>query len=201
MDISALYKISYGLYVLTAKEGEKSNGCIINTVNQVTETPNRITIAVNKQNYTHDLILNTGLFDVAIMDQNAPFEVYKHFGFQSGKDHDKMKGMEFAVSDSGILYPVEHVTAMIEGKVFQTVDLGTHSLFIADVTDAKMITGVEPVTYAYYHANVKPKPQAAPEKKGYRCTICNYVYEGEELPPDYICPLCKHGVEVFEKIG
>lgn len=200
MEVSALYKISYGLYILSASEGEKDNGCIINTVNQVTEFPNRITIAVNKQNFTHDMIANTGNFNVAILDQNAPFSVYQQFGFLSGRDHDKMQGMECKRSENGVLYPVENVTAYLEGKVFQTVDLGTHSLFLADVTDAKMITGVEPVTYSYYHSHVKPQPEAQTEKKGYRCTICNYVYEGEELPPDYICPLCKHGVEVFEKI-
>ncbi len=200
MDVSALYKISYGLYVLTSKDGDKDNGCIINTVNQVTEFPNRITIAVNKENYTHDMILKTGDFNIAILDQNAPFSIYKQFGFQSGKDCDKMEGVVCKRTANGVAYPSENITAYIEGKVFDTVDLGTHTLFIADVTDAEMVTGVEPVTYSYYHSNVKPKPEIPKESKGYLCKICGYIYEGDTLPDDYICPWCKHGVDAFEKI-
>ena len=202
MDQKAMFQLTYGLFVLTAKENDKDNGCIINTAIQVTTTPNRITIAVNKQNYTHDMIMRTGKFNVSILDQSAPFELFQRFGFQSGRTADKFAGLQLARSENGLAYPAEHVSAVLCGKVVQTVDLGTHTLFLADVEDGFLVTGGQPLTYAYYHAHVKPKPQPAAEpKKGWRCKICGYIYEGEELPADFICPICKHGAADFEPIG
>lgn len=199
MDNKAMFKLSYGLYVLTAKDQGKDNGCIINTAAQVTTTPNRITVAVNKQNYTHDMIKNSGEFNVSVLDQTAPFSVFQNFGFQSGRDTDKVSGMNMERSANGILYLKESTAAYISGKVVQEVDLGTHTLFLADVTDAEMLSGKEAVTYSYYQANIKPKPEKT-EKKGYRCKICGYIYEGETLPEDYVCPICKHGAIDFEPI-
>lgn len=202
MDNTAMFKLSYGLFVLTARDGEKDNGCIINTAAQVTTTPNRITIAVNKQNYTHDMIVKTGVFNVSILDETAPFSLFQDFGFRSGRDCDKFDGKEIARAENGVAYISDFTSAYISGKVVSTVDLGTHTLFVADVTDAQVISENEPVTYAYYHKNIKPAPQSAPkteEKVAYRCRICGYVHEGE-LPEDIVCPICKHGASDFERI-
>ena len=193
-----MFKLSYGLFVLTAKDGGKDNGCIINTVQQVTSTPNRISIAVNKQNYTHDMILKTGIFNVSVLTEETPFEVFKHFGFQSGRDVDKFASCtEDVRSENGLKYLPKYCNAVMSGKVIQTVDCGTHTLFIADVTFAQVLSDAPSVTYEYYFANIKPKPQKS-EKKKYVCKICGYVYEGDELPADFVCPLCKHGAEDFE---
>ncbi len=201
MDSSCMYQLTYGLFVLSAAEGEKQNGCIINTAMQVTTTPNRISITVNKQNYTHDMVLRTGIFNVSILDQTAPFALFQRFGFQSGRDADKLAGLDVAHSENGVFYPTQGVTAVISGKVVQTVDLGTHTMFIADVTDGFKVSSATPMTYAYYHANVKPKPQPKiDDKKGWRCKICGYIYEGDPLPADFICPICKHGAIDFEQI-
>lgn len=201
MDLSAMYQLTYGLFVLSAKEGDKENGCIINTAMQITTTPNRILIAVNKQNYTHDMILRTGVFNVSILDQSAPFHLFERFGFQSGRDADKLIGLATAHSENGIFYPTQNVSAVISGKIAQTVDVGTHTLFIADVTDCFPVSSGTPLTYAYYHANVKPKPQPkTTEQKAWRCKICGYIYEGDPLPADFICPLCKHGAIDFEPV-
>lgn len=196
-----MFQLTYGLFVLSASENGKDGGCIINTATQVTVSPNRITIAVNKQNFTHDMIERTGLFTLSILDESAPFELFQRFGFQSGRTVDKFAGLSYEKGENGILRPAEHVSAWINGKVVQSVDLGTHTLFVADVEDAELSSGKTPVTYSYYQANIKPKPQPDAPKKGWRCKVCGYVYEGEELPPDFICPICKHGAADFEKIG
>lgn len=200
MNNKAMFQLSYGLYVLTAKEGEKDNGCIINTAAQVTTTPNRITVAVNKQNLTHDMIRNTGIFNVSILDQTVKFFTFHNFGFQSGRNADKFADIPVERGENGIYFLKENTSAYISGKIVQEIDLGTHTLFLADVTDAELLSGKESVTYAFYQANIKPQP-AKTEKKGYRCRICGYVYEGDELPADYICPVCKHGASDFEKIS
>ena len=198
MNKNAMFKLSYGLYVLSAKE-EKHNGCIINTAVQVTNTPNRISVAVNKQNYTHDMICNTKEFNLSILDQTVPFSIFENFGFKSGRTEDKMVGIDYEISPNGLMYLSKYTSAYISGKVFQQIDLGTHTLFLADVTDAEMVSGLESVTYSYYQDNIKPK-KTTTDKKGYRCKICGYIYEGEPLPEDFICPICKHGAEDFEKI-
>lgn len=200
MNNAAMFQLTYGLFVLTAKDGEKDNGCIINTVQQVTSTPNRISIAVNKNNYTHDMIIKTGEFNVSILSEEVPFDIFKHFGFQSGRDTDKFTEFDACDrSENGIAYLNKYANAFLSGKVVQTVDLGSHTLFIADVTDGEVLSSVPSVTYAYYHKNIKPQPQAT-KAKGWRCKICGYIYEGEELPADFICPICKHGAADFERI-
>lgn len=199
MDKAAMYKLTYGLFVLTAKEGEKDNGCIINTAMQVTTSPNRIIIVVNKQNYTHDMIMGTKTFNVSCLSENASFEVFKHFGFQSGKDVDKMEGKSYLRAENGIVYVEDMANAYISGKVVSETDLGTHTMFLADVTDAKVLNDAESVSYSYYQKNIKPAPQPA-KKKGWVCKICGYVYEGEDLPEDFICPLCKHPASDFEPL-
>ena len=201
MDNKAMFKIGYGLYVVTAEENSKHNGCIINTTMQVTDTPMRISITVNKRNKTHDMIKNTGKFNISILTEKASFDVFKHFGFQSGADVDKFEGYQGAVkSSNGLYYITNGVNAFISGSVTQTVDLGTHTMFIADVVDAQVLSDDKSVTYDYYQENIKPKPEAPKAKKGYRCVICGYIYEGDELPADYVCPICKHGVSDFEEI-
>ncbi|MEA5047997.1 MAG: flavin reductase [Eubacteriales bacterium] len=199
IDNAALFAISYGLFVLSAKEGERDNGCIINTVIQATSTPKRIAFAVNKENLTHDMVLKTGVFNVSILSESATFPLFERFGLQSGKSADKFAGFDaYTRSVNGITYVTEGVNALLSGKVIATQDCGTHTLFIADVTEAKKLSKEPSVTYEYYRKNIKPKPAAeATKKKGWLCTVCGYIYEGEELPPDFICPVCKHGVEVF----
>ena len=199
IDNIAMFKLSYGLYVLSAKD-EKDNGCIINTAIQVTSDPNRISVTVNKQNLTHDMILKTGIFNVSMLTQSAPFEIFKHYGFQSGKNTDKIiDNPALTRSENGLFYLPACTNAFISGKVVNTLDLGTHTMFIADVTEAKVLSGEPSVTYDYYQNNIKPKKQETP-KKGYICKVCNYVYEGDELPDDFVCPICKHGKTDFEKL-
>ena len=201
MNKEAMYKLSYGLFVLTAKEGKKDNGCIINTVMQVTNTPNRISIAVNKNNYTHDMILHTGVFNLSLLSEEAQFDVFKRFGFASGRDTDKFAGDDTSPrTANGLRYLSEAVCAVISGHVLQTVDCGTHTLFIADVTEAVTLSDVPCVTYQFYFDHIKPKPVVTEKKTGYICKICGYIYEGDTLPEDFICPLCKHGAADFEKI-
>lgn len=199
MDNKAMYQLTYGLFVLSAKDGEKDNGCIINTAGQVTTTPNRITIVVNKANYTHDMIRKTGEFNLSMLDETAPFAIFERFGFQSGREVDKLHGFEVERAANDIFYLKEHASAFLAGKVVQEFDLGTHTLFLADVTDGEVLSEQPSVTYAYYQNNIKPKPQAE-KKTGYRCVICGYIYEGDPLPEDFICPICKHGASDFEKI-
>ena len=202
VEPNAMFKLSYGLFVLTAREASRDNGCIINTVTQLTDSPKRISIAVNKQNLTHDMILKTGVFNVSILSERAPFAIFKHYGFQSGRDTDKFAGVPaLARAQNGVYYLPDSTNAFLSGKVTQTIDLGTHTLFIADVTEARVLSDAPSMTYAYYFENVKPKPAALEKKTGWVCKICGYVYEGEELPPDFICPLCKHGAEDFEKLS
>ncbi len=200
IEPNAMFKLSYGLFVLTAG-GEKDNGCIINTVTQITDSPKRISIAVNKANYTHDLILKSGAFNVSILDTNADFALFTRFGFQSGRDADKFAGLDsIARSENGLIYLTKMCNAFLSGKVIQTLDYGTHTVFIADVTEAKLLENTPSMTYAYYFEHVKPQPNNLTTPHGWICKICGYVYEGDELPADYICPLCKHGVEDFERV-
>lgn len=198
MDMNALFKLSYGLFVLSAKENGKDNGCIINTAMQLTDTPAQIAVAVNKQNYTHDMVKNTGIFNLSVLSQDAVFWIFQHYGFQSGRDVDKFANLPEARTENGVRYVQGCTNAVISGKVVSTVDCGTHTLFIAEVTDAKILSEEPSVTYQYYFDHIKPKPQPK-EKKSWVCKICGYVYEGEELPADYICPWCKHGIEAFEE--
>ena len=201
VEKNAFFSFSYGLFVLTAREGEKDNGCIINTAAQLTDTPKRISIAVNKANYTHDMIRRTGVFNLSMLSTDAPFGLFQHYGFQSGRDVDKfadVKGM--ARATNGVYYLPYSTNAFVSGKVTQEIDLGTHTLFIADVTEARVLSGAPSMTYSFYFANVKPKPAALTKQTGWVCKICGWVYEGEELPPDIVCPLCKHGAADFERL-
>ena len=205
MDMKAMYKLSYGLFVLTAKRGEKDNGCITNTAIQVTSEPNRISIAVNKANYTHDMVLETGKFNVSIISEKADFDLFKHFGFQSGRDVDKFADFtDCARAENGIFYITKGTNAVISAEVEQCIDLGSHTLFIAKVTDLMVLDAASSATYEYYQNNIKPKPQAVGTTPTgqtiWRCRICGYEYVGEELPEDFICPLCKHPASYFEKV-
>lgn len=199
MDEKAMFKLSYGLFVVTAREGEKDNGCITNTVQQVTVSPNRITVAVNKANYTCGMIERTKKFNVSILSESAVFDTFKHWGFQSGANVDKAVDITFSRADNGVIYVTEGVNAVLCAEVSQIIDLGTHLLFIADVSDAFVLNETPSATYAYYHKNIKPAPQAQ-KKKGWVCTICGYIYEGETLPDDFICPLCKHPASDFKAL-
>lgn len=205
LDPTALFTLSYGLYVLTAREGGRDLGCIVNTVTQLTENPTRIALSVNKQNFTCEVIRRTGLFNVSVLTEAATMDLFRHFGFQSGRDVDKFAGRTDPVSENGLRYIGGPANALISGKVEQAVDCGTHMLFIALVTEARKLSDAPSMTYAYYFANVKPKPQPKPAqekpRRGFVCRICGYFYEGDELPPDFICPLCKHGAADFEPVG
>jgi flavorubredoxin/flavin reductase (DIM6/NTAB) family NADH-FMN oxidoreductase RutF len=202
VDPAVMFKLSYGLFVLTARDGNKDNGCIINTAAQLTVSPVRIAITVNKANYTHDMIIKTGEFNIGILSESVTFNNIKQFGFSSGKNTDKFAGCGNDIrSANGIRYLSEHTNAVISGKVIQSVDCGTHTLFIADVTQAFILSNEPSVTYQYYFDHIKPKPQFPKEnKKGFVCKICGYVYEGDSLPDDYICPLCKHGAKDFDRL-
>ena len=200
MDTKALQKIQYGLFVLSSQQDGKDNACIVNTVVQVTSSPVCIVVTVNKQNLTHDMIAATNKFNVSIVDVTAPFAIFERFGFQSGRTADKFKDFDGAVrTGNGLMRLTDHACAFISGWVISSVDLGTHTMFIARVADCEVLSSNEAMTYNYYHANVKPKP-ATDAKKGFRCKICGYIYEGDQLPPDFVCPLCKHGAEDFERI-
>ena len=190
MNNNAMYKLTYGLFVVTAKEGDKDNGCIVNTVSQVTTSPNRITVAINKQNYTHDMIMNTGIFNVSILTEKSKFSTYQNFGFQSGKDVDKFEKFTFKRAENGVVYIPEETNAFISAKVVEKIDLGTHTLFIADVTDAEVLSEDTSVTYEYYHKNIKPAPKKDDEKKtGWICIICGYIYEGRITGRFYLSTL------------
>ena len=201
VEQNAMFSLSYGLFVLTARDGAKDNGCIINTVTQLTDSPKRISIAVNKANLTHDMIVKTGEFNVSVLSNDAPFALFQHYGFQSGRNTDKFAGVQgMARSTNGIYYIPYCTSAFLSAKVTQTVEFETHTLFIADVTEAKLLSNVPSMTYAYYFANVKPKPAVLQKQTGWVCKICGWVYEGEELPPDIVCPLCKHGAADFARL-
>ena len=198
-DLSALFNIGYGLYVVTSNDGKKDNGLIVNTIMQVTNTPNRIAVAINKENYSHHVIKQSGIMNVNCLNIEAPFKIFEKFGFVSGRNVDKFEGEEVSKSDNELPYLSKYVNSFLSLKVEEYVDLGTHGMFICSVTEARVLNNVETMTYTYYQNNVKPKPETE-GKKGYVCKVCGYVYEGDELPEDYICPLCKHGVADFEPI-
>lgn len=200
MDNTAMFKIGYGLYAVTCNDGVKDNALIVNTVTQLASDPNTIGVAINKANYSHDVIKNSGILNVNCLDITAPFSVFQSYGFRSGRDVNKFEGQQVTRSENGLVYLMDHVNAYLSLKVENYVDLGSHGLFLCSLTDAKTLDGSkETMTYSYYHANVKPKPQKA-KKKGFVCKICGYVYEGDELPADFICPLCKHPASDFEPI-
>lgn len=198
-DLTALFNIGYGLYVITSNDGKKDNGLIVNTVTQVTNQPNRIAVCINKQNYSHHTIKNTGVMNVNCLSTDAPFSVFENFGFRSGKNVDKFANCEPLRSDNGLVFLPKYINSFMSLKVEDYVDLDTHGMFICTVTEARVISDRETMTYTYYQNNVKPKPETE-GKKGWVCKVCGYVYEGEELPEDFICPLCKHGVADFEPI-
>lgn len=203
VDANALFKLSYGLFVVTAREGEKDNGCIVNTVCQVTDIPKSISLVVNKANLTHDMIVTTKQFNISVLTQDAPMRVFEQFGFQSGRNVDKFADCESCTrTENGLLSVPKYANAVLSARVTSMQDCGTHTLFLAEVTQAQVLSNAPSVTYAYYFAHIKPKPQPPEEgKKGWVCKICGYVYEGDPLPADFICPLCKHGAEDFERLG
>lgn len=197
----AMHKFSYGLFCLSSKEGDKDNACIINTAIQVTNDPKQVSICVNKANCSHDMILKTKEFNISFLTVKTPFEVFTRFGFQSGRDADKFDGFADAKrSENGILYLAKDANAMISVKVSKAIDLGTHTMFIGDVTESIVLSEVQSVTYQYYLDEIKPKPVNKEKKKGFVCKVCGYIYEGDTLPPDFICPICKHGAEDFEPL-
>lgn len=202
MDLDALFRLECGLFLLSAK-GEKDNGCIINTVMQVTAKPVQICTAVNKSNYTHDIIAETGLFNVSVLTQQAPFSVFSDFGYQSGRQKDKFSGRtDFARSENGIYYLTTYTNAFLSAEVKRVIALKSHTLFLAEVTEAKILSEAPSITYHYYQEKVKPQKPEIKEanKKGYICTVCGYIYEGAVLPDGYTCPVCKHGTEAFQPI-
>jgi len=199
-DLTALFNIGYGLYVVTSNDGKKDNGLIVNTVSQVTNTPNRVAVAINKDNYSHHIIKQTGIMNVNCLSTDAPFSVFQTFGFQSGRNADKFANIEPLRSDNGLAFLPRYINSFMSLQVEQYVDLGTHGMFICSVTEARVISDTETMTYTYYMNNVKPKPETA-GKKGHVCKVCGWVYEGEDLPDDIVCPLCKHGAADFEPIG
>ncbi|MBO4627943.1 MAG: flavin reductase [Lachnospiraceae bacterium] len=198
-DLSALFRIGYGLYVLTTNDGKRDNGMIINTVTQVTSSPNRVAVCINKQNYSHHVAQQTGIMNVNCLSVDAPFSVFENYGFRSGRNIDKFEGVETMKSENGLVVLPQYVNAFLSLKVEQYLDLDTHGMFVCSVTECRVLSDRETMTYTYYQNNVKPKPQTE-GKKGYVCKVCGYVYEGDELPDDIVCPLCKHGAADFEPI-
>lgn len=198
-DLTALFKIGYGLYVVTSNDGKKDNGLIVNTVSQVTNTPNRVAVTINKDNYSHHVIKQTGIMNLNCLSTDAPFKVFETFGFQSGRTADKFTEWKPMHSDNGLAFLPRYINSFMSLKVEQYVDLDTHGMFICTITEARVISNVETMTYTYYQNYVKPKPQTE-GKKGFVCVVCGYVYEGDELPDDFVCPLCKHGAADFEPI-
>lgn len=199
-DMTALFRIGYGLYVVTSNDGKKDNGLIVNTVTQLTDTPNRVAVNISKANYSHHVIKQTGMLNVNCLSVEAPFSVFQQFGFQTGRSVDKFAGQTVRRSDNGLVFLDKYINAFMSLKVEQYVDLGTHGMFICSVTEARVMSDQDTMTYTYYQKYVKPKPQTE-GKKGFVCKVCGYIYEGDELPEDYICPLCKHGAADFEPIG
>ena len=198
-DLTALFKIGYGLYVVTSNDGKRDNGLIVNTVSQVTDNPNRIAVTINKANYSYHVIHKTGKMNVNCLSEDAPFMIFENFGFQSGRTVDKFQGILTSRSDNGITFLQQYINSFMSLEVEQCVDLDTHAMFVCKVVEARVLSDKPTMTYSYYHDNVKPKPQTD-GKKGYVCKICGYVYEGENIPDDFICPWCKHGVQDFEPI-
>lgn len=200
MDTKVLFNIGYGLYVLTTKLNNKDNGCIINTLMQITSNPCQIAICVNKMNYTNDMIKKSKKFNLSILTKDSDFDIFKNFGYQSGKNTDKFENFkDVKRSENGILYITKNTNSYISASVKQEIEFDTHTMFIATIDEAQCLSDVSTVTYEYYQNNIKPKPQKT-KKTGWRCKICGYIYENEILPIDYICPLCKHGAVDFEKI-
>ncbi len=205
MDNKAMYKLSYGLFVVTAKVGDKVNGCITNTALQVASEPNQIAVAINKANLTHDMVMENKKLNISVISEDADFELFKHFGFQSGRDVDKFAGFtDCKYSPNELPYITKGTNAYFSLYVQNTVDLGSHTLFIGVPVAMEVLSDVHSATYAYYQRNIKPKPQAVGKTPAgetvWRCTICGYEYVGEELPEDFICPLCKHPASDFEKV-
>lgn len=198
-NMKALWNIGYGLYVVTSHDGKKDNGLIVNTVIQVTNTPERIAVTINKQNYSHDIIKETGKMNVNTLTVEAPFKVFQAFGFVSGRDTDKFKDCTPNRSENGLVVLPKYINSYMSLAVEEYIDLGTHGMFICSITEADVVSDLETMTYTYYQKNVKPKPEVK-KVKGYVCKICGYVHEGETLPEDFICPLCKHGASDFEPI-
>ena len=199
-DLTALFNIGYGLYVVTSNDGQRDNGLIVNTVTQVTNTPNRVAVTINKENYSHHIIRQTGIMNVNCLDISAPFSIFENYGFRSGRTADKFQDVPELRSDNGLRFLPMYINSFMSLKVEDYVDLGTHGMFICTVTEARVMSDKETMSYAYYHSHVKPQPDTA-GKKGYVCKICGWVYEGEELPDDIVCPLCKHGAADFEPIN
>ena len=199
LDPTALFNIGYGLYIVTARENDKDNGCVVNTVTQVTDKKLRVAVTINKQNYTHDMVKNTGVMNVCCLTEETPFAIFEYFGFQSGREVEKFVSPNLHRSDNGLVILPSYSNSFISLKVEKEVELDTHTMFICEVTQSQVLSDKPTMTYSYYHANVKPKPQKT-ESKGYRCKICGWVYEGDELPKDIVCPICKHGYDAFEKI-
>ena len=198
-DMTALFRIGYGLYVVTSNDGRKDNGLIVNTVTQLTDNPYRVAVNINKANYSHHVIRQTGVLNVNCLSVDAPFSVFQQFGFQSGRTVDKFAGQKINRSGNGLVFLDKYINAFMSLKVEQYVDLDTHGMFICSVTEARVMSDQDTMTYTYYQQNVKPKPETE-GKKGFVCKVCGYVYEGDELPEDIICPLCKHGAVDFEPI-
>ena len=201
IEKEAMYKLSYGLFVITTKNGDKQNGCIVNTVSMITDEPKRIVVFVNKVNYTEELLREGKIFNVSVLSQSAPFSVFEQFGFSSGRDKDKFAGKAYPTTENGLYYLPQYANAVLSARVIDAYDYGTHTLFVAEVTEAKKLSDEPSATYEYYQSNIKPKPaakQAEGGKKRWVCKICGYVHEGEELPEDFICPWCKHPASDFE---
>jgi len=199
-DMKALFSIGYGLYVVTSNDGVKDNGLIVNTVSQLTDNPFRVMVSINKNNYSHDVIKKTGIMNVNCLNTEAPFKVFEQFGFQSGRNTDKFKNeKEILRSDNGLIFLSRYINAFFSLKVEDYKDLGTHGMFFCSITEARVLNNIETMSYTYYQKNVKPKPETQ-GKKGFVCKVCGYVYEGDELPEDFVCPLCKHGASDFEAI-
>ena len=203
IEKEAMYKLTYGLFVVTTTDGEKQNGCIVNTVSMLTDNPKRIAVFVNKANYSEMLLQKTGILNVSVLTEKTPFDVFKQFGFVSGRDKDKFEGGMYPTSENGLYYLPEQSNAVISAKVVNAYDYDTHTLFVAEVTEAKQLSDDKSVTYEYYQANIKQKPQVAAEKtdsEKWVCKVCGYVHEGP-LPEDFICPWCKHPASDFEKVN
>jgi len=203
IENQAMYKISYGLFMLTTTDGVKQNGCIVNTVSMITDEPKRIVVFVNKANYSEKILRQTGVFNVSVLTEKTPFDVFKQFGFQSGKDVDKFADKTYPKTENGLYYLPDFANAVISARVVDSYDYGTHTLFVAEVTEAKKLSDDKSTTYEYYQSNIKPKPQAKKEENGVEkwvCKVCGYTHEGP-LPEDFVCPWCKHPASDFEKVS
>ena len=204
IEKEAMYKLTYGLFVLTTTDGEKQNGCIVNTVSMLTDNPKRVTVFVNKANYTEELLRKTGIFNVSVLTEKTPFSIFKQFGFASGRDTDKFAGTAYPTTENGLYYLPDYANAVLSGKVIDAYDYGTHTLFVAEITQAQTLSSDKSVSYEYYLSNIKPKPQAQTQEASttekWVCKICGYTHEGE-MPDDFICPWCKHPKDDFEKIS